>query len=306
MSFQDITHPDDVAGDLALDERLLRGEVDRYELSKRYLRKGGDVLDTLVHVSMGPTRTGRRGTSSRRCSTSRRSAGPSARCARARSAPRQDALPRHVPVGIFETDLAGRYTSVNERWCQLTGYTGAEVVGQPWDLVLHPDDRERGHRRVGRGRAAGPRVRAGVPLPHRRRPHRRGSTAPPWRCATTRAGSWATSAPCSTSPSASRPRRSCSSTTAWPPWARWPPGSRTRSTTRWPTSRPTSTSSSRRCVRSPRSSPPTACGTSRSSPARGARGPRRCGASCGRSRPSRAPTRSGACASTCTACSTSQ
>lgn len=42
--FTDITHPDDVAEDLALAERLLRGELPRYRLEKRYLRKDGGVV----------------------------------------------------------------------------------------------------------------------------------------------------------------------------------------------------------------------------------------------------------------------
>jgi PAS domain S-box-containing protein len=41
LTFQDITHPDDLAEDLALAQKLLTSELANYSLEKRYLRKGG-------------------------------------------------------------------------------------------------------------------------------------------------------------------------------------------------------------------------------------------------------------------------
>ncbi len=44
LTFQDITHPDDLAEDLALVQKLLTGELGNYSLEKRYLRKGGELV----------------------------------------------------------------------------------------------------------------------------------------------------------------------------------------------------------------------------------------------------------------------
>jgi diguanylate cyclase (GGDEF)-like protein/PAS domain S-box-containing protein len=44
MSFQDITHPDDLAYDLSQMQRLLAGDIDSYQLEKRYLRRDGDAV----------------------------------------------------------------------------------------------------------------------------------------------------------------------------------------------------------------------------------------------------------------------
>lgn len=44
MRWHEITHPDDIAGDIALGKRLLAGELTSYELEKRYLRKDGTVV----------------------------------------------------------------------------------------------------------------------------------------------------------------------------------------------------------------------------------------------------------------------
>lgn len=39
-----LTHPDDVAADVAQFERMRAGEIDRYELEKRFIRKDGTIL----------------------------------------------------------------------------------------------------------------------------------------------------------------------------------------------------------------------------------------------------------------------
>ena len=52
MRFQDITHPDDLARDLAQLERTLRREIDRYTLEKRYIRKDGRCLWINLSVSL--------------------------------------------------------------------------------------------------------------------------------------------------------------------------------------------------------------------------------------------------------------
>jgi PAS domain S-box-containing protein len=43
-TFQEITHPDDLAADLAQVDRLLAGEFRAFQMEKRYLRKDGEVI----------------------------------------------------------------------------------------------------------------------------------------------------------------------------------------------------------------------------------------------------------------------
>lgn len=47
-SWLELTHPDDVAADLALFERALAGKIDGYSLEKRWIRKDGRVIHSLV------------------------------------------------------------------------------------------------------------------------------------------------------------------------------------------------------------------------------------------------------------------
>ncbi|MCU0606118.1 MAG: PAS domain S-box protein [Candidatus Edwardsbacteria bacterium] len=46
------------------------------------------------------------------------------------------------PVGIFRTDAAGSTSYVNPRWCQISGLTPREAMGDGWLNAVHPDDRE--------------------------------------------------------------------------------------------------------------------------------------------------------------------
>jgi PAS domain S-box-containing protein len=52
LTFQAITHPEDLDADLALVDQLARGEIPRYQLRKRYVRKDGAIIDASLSVSV--------------------------------------------------------------------------------------------------------------------------------------------------------------------------------------------------------------------------------------------------------------
>ncbi len=54
MRFQEITHPDDLAADVAFGERMLRGDFPSYQMEKRYIRKDGSVV--WIHLSVSLVR----------------------------------------------------------------------------------------------------------------------------------------------------------------------------------------------------------------------------------------------------------
>ena len=55
-------------------------------------------------------------------------------------------LTEQSPVGIFKTDPNGFTTYVNPKWCQLSGLTREQALGNEWLNAVHPDDRELLHR----------------------------------------------------------------------------------------------------------------------------------------------------------------
>jgi PAS domain S-box-containing protein len=58
LTFQAITHPDDLDADLALKGQLARGEIPRYQLGKRYIRKDGTIVDIQLSTSIRRSREG--------------------------------------------------------------------------------------------------------------------------------------------------------------------------------------------------------------------------------------------------------
>jgi PAS domain S-box-containing protein len=51
-NFQSLTHPDDLDEDLVLTRRLSAGEIRNYQMEKRYVRRDGQVINTLLSVSL--------------------------------------------------------------------------------------------------------------------------------------------------------------------------------------------------------------------------------------------------------------
>jgi PAS domain S-box-containing protein len=52
LTFQDITHPDDLEDDLGYVEQMLRGEIPSYQLTKRYFHRSGEIVWVLLSVSL--------------------------------------------------------------------------------------------------------------------------------------------------------------------------------------------------------------------------------------------------------------
>ena len=58
LTFQDITHPDDLEADLDYVRQMLRGDIRSYQLTKRYFHKRGDTVWVLISVSLVRSVTG--------------------------------------------------------------------------------------------------------------------------------------------------------------------------------------------------------------------------------------------------------
>ncbi|HYO66025.1 MAG TPA: ATP-binding protein [Archangium sp.] len=52
LTFQDITHPDDLAADLKQLQQVLAGEISAYSMEKRYFRKSGEIIWVNLTVSL--------------------------------------------------------------------------------------------------------------------------------------------------------------------------------------------------------------------------------------------------------------
>ena len=54
-----------------------------------------------------------------------------------------ETLAEMSPVGIFHTDETGYTTYVNPRWCEISGLSCAEALGNGWLTAVHEDDKEK-------------------------------------------------------------------------------------------------------------------------------------------------------------------
>ena len=52
LGFQDVTHPEDQAAGRAIAEQLWAGAIPRIQLTKRYLRKDGEIIRALLHMTV--------------------------------------------------------------------------------------------------------------------------------------------------------------------------------------------------------------------------------------------------------------
>ena len=58
LDFQSLTHPDDLPTNLDFAKRLIEGEIESYELEKRYLRRDGQLLWGALNVSLARSNDG--------------------------------------------------------------------------------------------------------------------------------------------------------------------------------------------------------------------------------------------------------
>ena len=72
-----------------------------------------------------------------------RAAARNAESALRESERRYHTLAKLSPVGLFHANAEGHCLYVNERWCEISGITPEEALGEGWLEAIHPDDRER-------------------------------------------------------------------------------------------------------------------------------------------------------------------
>lgn len=119
MSFEQLTHPDDRAEDVALYREQVAGGRERYAMQKRYVRSDGAVIDvevqsSTVHDASGNFLYGVRVVSD---VTARRRAEQLLHESQRRSRELLEAL----PVAVYTTDKAGKITYFNETAVALAG-----------------------------------------------------------------------------------------------------------------------------------------------------------------------------------------
>ena len=136
--FQSVTHPEDLANDLAGFARVRSGLIERYDVEKRYIHKRGHVVWMALHVVAvsDPASAAPYFLAQMQDITERRGAV----LALAESEARFRSLSASSPLGIFRSDNEGNITYANPRVLQMFGLTEEEGLGRGWLTRIHPDD----------------------------------------------------------------------------------------------------------------------------------------------------------------------
>ena len=132
MTRQELTHPDDLAADLAQFDRLVAGEISTYEIEKHYTRADGSVVWGLLRISLigDPLDNFGLGLAHIVDVTARKAAEAEIKF--------QTSLINQVQNAVIATDLAGTVTYWNSYAEQLYGWSAAEMMGRNLVETTHP------------------------------------------------------------------------------------------------------------------------------------------------------------------------
>jgi PAS domain S-box-containing protein len=124
-SFQDITHPDDLAVDLAQVEQMRDGKINSYEMDKRYLRKDGAIV--WVRLTVGCVRKSDGSIDYFVSVVEDISARKHAEDELRKSEERFRSSLVHSPLPIALFDDRGQMLAVSQRWLEESGYSREEL-----------------------------------------------------------------------------------------------------------------------------------------------------------------------------------
>ena len=143
LTFQDLTHPDDLHTDLVQAEKLISGDGSAYQMEKRYIRKDGSLVWCLLAVSLVRDEQGAPNYFiSKIQDISERKANELERAALTE---RLTLATKAGGVGVWEWDMVQNVMIWDERMFQLYGIDPAS--GAPdfaaYIATIHPDHRQK-------------------------------------------------------------------------------------------------------------------------------------------------------------------
>ncbi|OKH39475.1 hypothetical protein NIES2119_07015 [[Phormidium ambiguum] IAM M-71] len=56
---------------------------------------------------------------------------------------RYASLAAAIPVGVYRSDTQGYINYVNRRWCELSGFSAEQAIGNGWENIIYAEDRDR-------------------------------------------------------------------------------------------------------------------------------------------------------------------
>lgn len=147
-TFQDITHPDDLEKDLGYVQQMLLGEIETYQMKKRYFTKSGDLVWVLLSVSLvWDSGQPKHFISQIQNITQSKKLQDLIQVEKQRL---QQVI-QGTDAGTWEWNVQTGEVIFNEKWANLIGYTLKElepVSIETWMKFTNPEDLEESGRRL--------------------------------------------------------------------------------------------------------------------------------------------------------------
>lgn len=139
MTWTEMTHPEDLAADLEQFGRVLSGQIDHYNMGKRFIRKDGTVIWT--HLSVGCVRKSDGGVDHIVALVEDITSVKRAEEALRENEEKYRSLFENAQEAIFVVQHA-KLVFINPVITTLIGYSAEELISRPFIEFIHPDDRE--------------------------------------------------------------------------------------------------------------------------------------------------------------------
>ncbi len=139
-TFHEFTHPDDLEKDQALVNQLNAGEIDSYQMEKRYFAKSGRTLWTIISVALVRDGDGKPmyGITQVNDITDRKQAEEALHNSQALFFSAFD----QAAIGMNMVTPDNRFIKVNQAFCELLGYSESEILAMTYHDITHPEDRD--------------------------------------------------------------------------------------------------------------------------------------------------------------------
>jgi PAS domain S-box-containing protein len=142
LTFQNITHPDDLNIDLSLLEETIAGKRDSYSMEKRYFRKDGALVWVKLTVGCARSKSGDVDyfISVIEDITQEKQKDDALH----RSEERFRAIFENAAVGMAQVAPDGRWLRANRKVCEFLGYSEEELKECDFQSLTHSDDLQKG------------------------------------------------------------------------------------------------------------------------------------------------------------------
>ncbi|PLK43799.1 HAMP domain-containing sensor histidine kinase [Emticicia sp. TH156] len=142
LTFQNITHPDDLSKDLSYFKQVLNKEIESYRMEKRYIHKLGHIVWAELSVSIiwSSQFTPLYFISQITDITEQKKASEELQ----REQQRLYQTIEGANIGTWEWNIKDNTVIYNNRWAEIVGYTLDElqpISKSTWSSLVHPDDK---------------------------------------------------------------------------------------------------------------------------------------------------------------------